>query len=126
LVLFVCFLSACDPFAKKKSSDPSKLQYNESPDDYEERRKKKDDKLKRKIAKINSFDELGVPTNERILQQQALRELKIMNSPYIASKLEPSKPANSSNTKDSKKKEVSYSTLFSNLIFQFSLLSTFS
>jgi hypothetical protein len=108
LLRFVCFILACDPFAKKKSSDPSKLQYNESPEDYDERRKKKDTKLKRKIAKINSFDALGVPNDERILQQQALRELKIMNSPYVASKLEPPKSVSNSNTKDSKTKEVTY------------------
>jgi ABC-type Zn2+ transport system substrate-binding protein/surface adhesin len=69
---------ACDPFAKKKRNDPSSYQYDESPDEFNARQKRKQQKEDRKIARVerltNNSD--GMLLDDGLLQEQARRDLR--------------------------------------------------
>jgi hypothetical protein len=71
-------LLACDPFAKKKRNDPSSYQYDESPDEFNARQKRKQQKEDRKIARVerltNNSD--GMLLDDGLLQEQARRDLR--------------------------------------------------
>eukprot|EP01040_Poterioochromonas_malhamensis_P014433 gene14433-15977_t len=91
---------ACDPFAKRKTSDPKSLSYDESPDEYDQRQKRKAAKLRKKFEVVETLsspiDDIpfspntpntgknDIHFNERILHEQAKRELQIQNSAYLS------------------------------------------
>lgn len=94
-------LVACDPFSKKKATDPKALTHDESPEEYDLRQKKKNAKLRKKLQAVDaltpSFGEEEFPSfpskssekdihfNERILHEQVKREMEIQKSSYLPS-----------------------------------------
>lgn len=111
---------ACDPFSKKKGNDPKSLLYDEPPEEYEQRQKRKLSKLKKQFQEVETLDtpidssflppqESTVSSlNDKLLQQQAKRELQIQNSVYLSSSHNLSK----SNGNVSKTRKITSTLIF--------------
>lgn len=96
---------AGDPFSKKKVNDPKSYLYDESPEEFQQRQKKKLIKQKKMMQRLDKMENDGF-LDDRILIQQAKRDMKSTN---ISSNL--------NNQSDQEKNKVSSSNLkFSSFI----------